>query len=180
MSTTEQHPMSPYEPVTLDKKAVAVSQLELALELWFQYADLASIHTLAAASHNVFAALGKQIGAPSLIKEHLKGVSKTEYDRFTKAEVFFKHAARDLNKTIDYDPMHAEILMLDSIEIYEAIYSDKTTTMLVFIIYFALKHPNYFDLTELFRPPVPTGFSPENFIDLNRTDFLTKFRPFIE
>jgi hypothetical protein len=124
---SSRHPMTPYEPVTLDKSSVAKTQLENAIDLWFKYGDVASIHTLAAAANVVFDALGKQIKAPSIIREYLRHASRAEYDRFTAAEVFFKHAARDLNKVLDYDPMQAEMLILDSIYVYREGHEELTT-----------------------------------------------------
>jgi hypothetical protein len=177
MSATEKHPLSPYDPVTLDKRTVATSQLEKAIELWESYADLASIHTLAAAASVVFDALGKKVGAPSVIREYLRGAPKAEYDRFTKAENFFKHAARDVDAVIDYDPMQAEILILDSIFTYESVEGDLSDSMLFFVLYFSLWHPGYFDMDYLWQPSsLPQSFKLESLRKLNRTQFFAKFR----
>src|SRR5437879_1938600 len=97
VSASARHPMTLYEPITLDKESVATSQLENAIRLWSEEGDPASIHTLAAAANVVFGALGKRIKAPSFLREYLR-TRRPEYDAFTEAEVFFKHAARDLNK----------------------------------------------------------------------------------
>ncbi len=165
--------MSPYEPITLDKKSVAKSQLENAIALWVEEGDPASIHTLAAAANAVFDALGKRVNAPSFIREYLRGASKRQHDIFTAAEVFFKHAARDLNKVLDYDRMQAELLIFDSICVYEALHDeDKTSPMLLFLLYFSLHHPRYFD--DVWTPPLPKGFEPDKLANLNRKEFFTK------
>jgi len=179
MSSSARHPMTPYEPVTFDKESVAKSQLENAIELWSRNGDPASIHTLAAASNVVFHALGKRVNAPSFIREYLRN-ARTEHDRFTKAENFFKHAARDLNETLDYDRMQAEILILDSICVYETLYPEaKTLPMLLFLLYFSLQHPRYFDSTGISTAPLPQGFKPAELKNLNRTDFFAKMGPLL-
>jgi hypothetical protein len=173
VSASARHPMSPYDPITLDKESVAKSQLESAIKLWSENGDAASIHTLAAAANVVFDALGKRIKAPSFIREYLRGASKGQYNTFTEAEVFFKHAARDLNLALEYDRMQAELLIFDSICVYEALHKeDKTLPMLFFLLYFSLHHPRYFD--DVWALPLPKGFEPENLASLNRAKFFTK------
>ena len=180
MSSSAQHSMTPYEPIMLDKESVAKSQLENAIELWSKYGDPASIHTLAAASNVVFDALGKRVNAPSFVREYLRNATKAEYDLFTKAENFFKHAARDLNQTLDYDRMQAEILIFDSICVYEALRpEEKTLRMLLFLFYFSLQHPHYFDSTGIWPPPLPEGFEPDKLKNLNRTEFFAKMGPLL-
>jgi hypothetical protein len=173
VSASDRHPMTPYEPITLDKESVAVSQLENAIELWRQDGDPASIHTLAAAANVVFDALGKRVNAPSFIREYLRGASRAEHDLFNKAEVFFKHAARDLNDVLDYDRMQAEMLILDCICVYEEMHEEgKSLPMLLFLLYFSLHHPRYFP--ELWERPVPKGLEPENLARLSRAEFFAK------
>jgi len=48
-----------HKVITVTKASVARSQLETAIKLWFDEADLVSIHTLAVAAHDCYNALGK-------------------------------------------------------------------------------------------------------------------------
>jgi hypothetical protein len=80
-----------------------------------------------------------------------------------------------LDKVLDYDRMQAELLILDSITVYEALHEeDKTLPMLLFLLYFSPQHPRYFDDGAIWRPPFPKGCEPENLVKLNRTEFFAK------
>lgn len=169
------HPLSPYEPIELNKRVVATSQLETAIRLWFEYGDPVSIHTLAAAAHGIFHVLGKQIGEPSIILDYLRSLKKPDYDRFAEAQNFFKHSNTDVNDLIGYDPMHAEIIMLDCIHVYGLLAHDVTLLMAAFVMRFSLAHPQYLDLREVWDPPVPKGLEMETMTKVDRPQFLSKF-----
>jgi len=55
-----------------------------------------------------------------------------------KAQNFFKHAYTDLNERFDYDPAHGDLLILDSILLYHALFRSMTPIMAAFISRYSL------------------------------------------
>jgi hypothetical protein len=137
--------------IFLTKKKVARSQLETAIYLWFHYADPASIHTLAVAAHDCLHALGKACGKSTAMKDRMKGLNKTQRDRMTAAQNFFKHGDKELNKFLRYKPEHAAVLMFDAVVAVWEIFDNPSPIMSVFLAYYCMSHPDEgFDIDSLY------------------------------
>ena len=85
--------------ITVTKIEAAHRQLRTAIELWFADEDPISIHTLAAASHQVIHDLNKKNNGPELLLDNK--FIKDEYRREFVADIkhasnFMKHADHDI------------------------------------------------------------------------------------
>lgn len=144
-------------PVQKIKKLDAASrQLTTAIRLFFERRDAVSIHTLAAASFEVYRDICKKKGLrkslfvdsdkirPDKIKEWLKIVRKPAN--------FFKHADEDPDPdgTVEYSEMLTEILLLDSVFFHKALTGNMNVAMNVFYAWFLVKYPQFF-LDEEFK-----------------------------
>ena len=108
--------------ITVIKASVATSQLETAIQLWFDDADPVAIHTLAVAAHDCYDALGRRAGKPSQWSKLMSAISRKDQLRSAYAQNFFKHGFKDLKKQARYMPFHGEILLFDSALCHEAIF----------------------------------------------------------
>lgn len=101
----------------LSKIEVASRQLDTAIKLFFNAGDIVSVHTLAAASANVFADILDNMGETSwrkqIIEEHDgKLTEKQVKDILREAQNFFKHADRDPDKTFEFPETYNDHVML--------------------------------------------------------------------
>src|SRR5271163_1574815 len=95
--------------INISKLDAAKRQLDSALTLYFRYGDPVSTYTLTAAAHQILMDLGKQDGVESIVKSHGVKAIKEEFQKeylkkINEAENFFKHADRDPNELLDFNP----------------------------------------------------------------------------
>jgi hypothetical protein len=162
--------------VFLSKEAVARSQLETAITLWFKDGDLASIHTLAVAANDCWNGLGKKRGIRTKMNETVKGLSREKYDRVTAAENFFKHGHKETSKLLRYQPAHAEVLMFDSSLAALELFGDPSLMMQAFTAHYILSNPvPGFDISKMLPIQLLVLISdvPVNLVP--RQEFLRRF-----
>jgi len=87
------------------------------------------------------------------------------------AQNFFKHGYRDFGKQLEYDPIHGDILLLDSILMYHALNGSMTPFMGAFVSRWTLTEPG---LEWVFPTNVQQKRSP-NLAKISRREFLKKF-----
>ncbi len=106
--------------IKLSKFDVARRQLETAIFLYFEDKDPISIHTLVCAAHEVIMTILKKKSIPMNINSTFIAEDKiNEFNnRIKKARNFFKHADRDSNLTLLFNPEINVFLMLDACEKY--------------------------------------------------------------
>lgn len=129
----------------IGKLEAAKRQLETATILYFNEKDPISIHTLAAAAHQVIADLNKKAGGKPLILEG--AIIKEEYkEEFIKmireAKNFFKHADIDQDKVLDFNPAANDYYLLDACEGYELLTGEKNPYFIIYRGWFHYIHPN--------------------------------------
>ena len=106
--------------IKISKLDGAKRQLETAVRLYFSTGDPVSIHTLTCAAYNVIRDINKaRKGPPMLIKDQLKEKIKPEYKelwsgKINEAENFFKHADKDPESALDFNPDQTDMLILDA------------------------------------------------------------------
>lgn len=112
-------------------------QLETAVVLYFHEGDPVSIHTLTGAAYEVLRNLNhKQDGNP-MIKDWAPEMIKPEYagnfrDLLNQAQNFFKHADRDAEATLEFQPHETEILLLDAVWTYRRLARERLPLLGVF------------------------------------------------
>jgi hypothetical protein len=106
--------------VRISKLEAAHRQLRTAITLWFRDCDSVSIHALAFAAYEIFHTVSKKRDPFRrdllLDSDWIKDEHKRDWERLIKKEVvFFKHADRDPEAVLDFDPQLSEWFILYAI-----------------------------------------------------------------
>ena len=128
----------------ISKLDAAKRQLDTAIILFFKQADPVSIHTLAAAAHQVLRDIGKTENIKSFLKD--SGLIRKEYEKeyltiISEAENFFKHADKDPHKLLQFNAQQTESLLLDAVEMYMQITKEMPEDMSIYRVWFLANHP---------------------------------------
>jgi hypothetical protein len=160
----------PPKIITVTRQDAIHRQLNTAIYLWFNDADIVSIHTLACASLDMADDLAKHRGMPSLL---FSNMTKGEITMAVTPRNFFKHADRDPEHVLDFPPDQTEFHMYFAICTYEKLYGlPLPELMRAFFVKFMIDRPNRF-------PPETLPIFPK--LDLNalrqlgRAEFLKGF-----
>lgn len=106
--------------IQLSKFEAIRAQLDAAIELFFTSDNVVATHTLVAAAYNALKDIAKREGAeyPFLKTRFLQSMPEEEQSRVHKLinepENFFKHADRDPNDEILFNPELTELLLMDA------------------------------------------------------------------
>jgi hypothetical protein len=172
--------------VLVSKLDAARRQLDAAIRLFFVYGDPVAIHTLAHAARTVLSDLarkeGKDVGFDSMFREQIRPERVEEVRAMMRrAPNFFKHADRDAEETINFNPGTTQLLLYDGCWMYGALTSHQSPLIATFNIWWSLSHPEI--LTAEARAKIDDGIaaigglpvSPEN-----RTGFRDVMLPAAE
>jgi hypothetical protein len=162
------------ESLLVTKQSAAKSQLLTAVFLWFHEGDPVSIHTLAVAAHDCYAALGRQARRPSEVSVWLASKSKAFQIQANLAQNFFKHGANNLKATFRHEAIYTEMLMMASARCHDALFGPTPLTGL-YQMRFVFEHPNAFldDAKEAF----PKNIEVDQLADSTRHHFFDKLFP---
>ena len=140
--TLRVYPIRQTASMDITKLEAARRQLETALSLYLQEGDPVSIHTLAAAAHEVLTQISRksESGVPMLydfVRSHVKEEHRKDFTNTVhKAQNFFKHADRDHNEVLkDYNPGQAEVLLIDSCFAYKRIAKEMPPLLALFYVW---------------------------------------------
>lgn len=102
-------------PITVSKLDVAKRQLKTATLLWFMDEDPVSVHTLISAAHEITHTLFRRKGLSGLLFD--SPVVKPEFQgeiakRLKAAATFFKHAQKDPDATLNFNPDINRLLII--------------------------------------------------------------------
>jgi len=128
-------------------------QLETVISMYFAEGDPVSMHTLTAAAYNVLRNINTKIGGnPMLIKDQLVNLAPSEYtkqvrDRINEAENFFKHADRDHQAILEFNPELTEYLIMDACDKYREIAGEYPHLMAIFRAWMMMTNQDIFNLT---------------------------------
>jgi len=161
--------------LTITKAIAAQRQLETAISLWFNSGDPVSIHTLAVAALDCLHAIGTQQGNPSAVATWIDAQPRSKKERIKKAQNFFKHGFRDVDKQINYDPTHGETLLSDAAVTYGLIFGRCSPLMNAFQIRFAVSNSR--DFLQIFSDNGIDQSEVESLANLTRLEFLEKMLP---
>lgn len=117
------------DAITVTKKLAAISQLETAIQIWFNYGDALSILALASNANDCYDAMAGHVGAPSMYQTWLKSQSQTFQDRARYVYEFIRHGRKDLKQRTPYSPRQGEMLIADSIDCHNRLFSEITPLM---------------------------------------------------
>lgn len=141
--------------ISLNKVEVAERQLRTAIRLFFSDGDPVPIHTLVAAAGQVTADLIEKKTGHSIIRsgsfireEKRREVFKTIY----APENFFKHAERDTDGVIEFNPDATEFFLFAALAELQALTGQLPKEGPVFQMWFLLKHDDVLLENEATRP----------------------------
>jgi hypothetical protein len=158
--------------IRLTKMDAARRQLQTAIRLWFADDDPVSIHTLAAASHEILNSLYKLRGLSDLIFDSEVVVDEYRKEWITAIRAvpnFFKHADRDPEATLDFAPATNEFLILFCITALSRMGEDQTCDEHAMVLWIMLNRPN------LVKKGAYTGI-PEEGLEFLRSRSKAEFR----
>jgi len=143
--TDRQIPRAPGERLT--KLEAARRQVRTAVRMFLEERDDVSIYTLACAAQEVLRGLLKSRGVEeaSFIKDTL--VIKPEYYRdylsiINAPQNFFKHADRDPDETIEFNPQMVPFVLHDCVRMYGKLTGRMLREGSAFMAWFVLEYPN--------------------------------------
>ena len=146
-----------YPRLTITRLDAARRQIETATDLFFAEGDPVSIHTLAAAAHEIVRALCQKAGKPPLLKDAMLETIKPEYRNyigklFNQPRNFFKHAGTMQIESIEYVLGADDWLLYDAGAGYQLLTDDLRPKMLAFRAWFLANHHELLATDEMRKP----------------------------
>jgi len=147
----------------ISKLDAAKRQLETAIRIYFSSGDPVSIHTLTAAAYNVVRDVNKNMGGEKLLAkegflEYIKeGHEQEVWEIINKAENFFKHADRDHDSTIEFNPAQSEFLILEACSVYAKLSGEFPPLFKLYQSWFIANHQHWFNFPEEQRRMISMG-----------------------
>lgn len=158
----------------ISKLEAAERQLRQAVRLFFQRGDDVAVHTLAAAAYQIVSDLCEQKGIQremedSPILEEM-GVKGEALAAMRKPQNFFKHADKDPEGTVRFNPLLSACLILYAVQYFYAISGKQFPEGQVFRVWFFLRFPDRVppDARDMFSR-IPKGVGSDDyplFLDL--------------
>ena len=141
-------------------------------------ADPVSIHTLAAAAHQVLRDIGRHDNIKSFLKD--SGLIRKEYEKeyltiISEAENFFKHADKDPHKLLKFNPQQTESLLFDAVEMYMQITKEMPEDMSIYRVWFLANHPEIVN-PETKKKIEKKGLSIKHFASKTKLEFFRSMK----
>jgi hypothetical protein len=163
--------------LTISKLDAARRQLETVIRLYFSNGDPVAIHTLTDAAYNILRDITAKRGAePMIVKDQVLDQVKPDHKKAIAKKVneaanFFKHANRDHESTIDFNPEASELLLLDACAQYQKLTGEIPPLFIVSQTWFMAKHSDFFILPEEVKRILRTGG--ESALKMGRARFFS-------
>lgn len=144
--------MTEHKFIGISKLDASKRELDHAIRLFFSYGDFVVIHLTISASKTILYDLGKKSGIVSFKDEMKKLVKPEKWNGLLKIlnepYNFFKHADKDSDKLLKFNPEVSEYEIWDAINIYQSLTKEITGLMLSFRCWFYLKHKDILNKQE--------------------------------
>lgn len=162
----------------INKLTASLKQLNTAIYMFFEKKDDISIHTIAGASNEILRTLvkvnGKDLSNTMTENDHTQQMTKKEMFTLINAfKNFFKHADKDYDKTINFDPVMNHYHIIDSIILLNRLDHKHTPETLAFLIWFDLKYPDFFKWDNNVIDNIPRELF--ELLDFNDFDFFKQY-----
>ena len=167
----------------VSKLEAAKRQLETVIRLYFSNGDPVSIHTLTAAAYNILHDVTKQKGAePMVIKGQMLDYAKPEYRQMIKgkvseAENFFKHADRDHEATLDFNPDMSDLLIIDACAQYKKLAGEEPPLFVIYRIWFTANYTDAFIFPDEFKKAL--NVNAPSIVQMGRAQYFSTVLPLI-
>lgn len=133
------------EKIKLNKFDAAERQLLLAIRLFFAEEDSVSIHTLAEAAGQVLYDIGKSKNVHSIVRDmtYIKpGMQKEWLQGIFAARNFFKHADKDKESQLEFNPDVNDFSLWDACQMHQQIKKASNVEVFIFTTWFYLRYDN--------------------------------------
>jgi hypothetical protein len=133
-------------PISISKLDAARRQLEVAIRLYFFNDDPVSIYTLGAAAYSVMRDIAStrriplHTGEQLLIANVIPGKERELLVAVRRHQNFFKHADKDPDAIIDFNPDSTEWILYDGCVAYSQLTSETTPLMGTFNMWWQFRH----------------------------------------
>jgi len=169
--------------LTLTKLDASKRQLEIAIRLYFNGSDPVSIHTLTCAAYGILRDLNKQRGGSKLLMterlmDFVKDGHKNEVrTMLSKAQNYFKHADRDHNETLKFNPKLSEFLLLEGCWKYRELTGENSPLLQLCQIWLMATHQDLFNLPA--EQKAVFSMNSQELIKLGRQQFFNDLLPVV-
>jgi hypothetical protein len=170
--------------VKLNKIDVACSMLDTSIELWFYEKDPISIHTLVCSSYQIIHDINKQVGWRDLLYDSL--VIKDEYQkemnkRLKESYNFFKHADKDKDDTIEFNPELSNTFIMFSCFGLKCLSIPTNNVREAFVSYYALMKPEILKIDAKDKMiKIIDKDKINSILEMKRSDYLEIFKAYNE
>jgi hypothetical protein len=140
---------------TISKPDAASRQLDAAIRMIFADGDIVATHTLAAAAAQVTADLMKGKGKTSLVRSGAmvrEDCRKEVLRTMAAPENFFKHADRDPDKTIEFNPETTQYVIFASLAEFQVLTGEVSKAGQLFQAWFLITHEGMLLENETTKP----------------------------
>lgn len=169
--------------LSISKLDAARRQIEVAIRLYFSNDDPISIYTLGAAGYGVLRdiavakSMSLRTAEQGLMERVVPGKEKELIAALRRHQNFFKHADRDPDAAIDFNPDSTEWLLFDSCIAYLQITGESTPLMRTMNLWWQIQHR---DLVKAEYPEIRSRL--EQHADLlgNRLTYFSKVLPMMQ
>jgi hypothetical protein len=131
--------------IHISKPDAAKRQLETAINFFFRNGDPVSIHSLTGASFQILEDICIKREIKSFQKQMLEQVRENMREEFGRrlsaAKNFFKHADKDPDGIIDFNPELTTFYLWDACRMYSILTSEDPPLFKIFTLWFNLKNP---------------------------------------
>lgn len=124
----------------------AERQLAEAIEMHFSRRDLLAIHTIVGACSSILCDLAKSKDMASVVRlsEHVRDDKRKQWiSLINEPQNFLKHADKDPDGVFEFHPFILEVLMVEACMLIEQLQGVMFAEARIYIIWFALKHPDH-------------------------------------
>lgn len=168
--------------LTISKLDAAKRQLETFIRLYFHNGDPVSMHTLAAAAFVVIRDLNqKRGGEPTLhetILDNVKSESKILLrEKLNEAQNYFKHADRDHEATLEFNPDSTEFVAMDACHKYAKLTGEMPPLFQIFNGWMMLTNQDIFVLPSEQHQKLQDAAS--TFLPTGRTAYYNDMLPMV-
>lgn len=123
--------------IQVSKLDAARRQLETAVRLYFAEADPISIHTLTSAAYQLLADINRRIGGAPMLREQIPTWVRSDATaearrKLAEAENFFKHADRDPESVLEFNPNATWLSLYDGCRKYQELANESVPLLVAF------------------------------------------------
>lgn len=153
----------------ITKLQAAKRQLSVAIRLFFKRADSLAVHTLVSAAYQILWDLARRRGATSIVKGNarIRLEKQGEWERIlNRAQSFLKHADRDPDATLEFDPELTSFFLFDAVVLYYQLTSAPFHEGTVYMTWFTVKHHDLLlegQMKDSIVESVGRGLDPDDF-----------------